>query len=129
MKTFTLAALLALGFVPAARAEKFTCSFTEPFYTITYDTSTQKLLSRNDSMETSKTYRNVSFQIVGAGEFRLSDSRGKELLSMKLTQEGSDGMSDIIYPFDAKTDELLGGANNGWGGCESSLLKNREGQH
>jgi uncharacterized membrane protein len=128
MKIF-FASLIALASSPVAHAEKFTCGFTEPFYTVTYDTGSQKLVSRDDVMRKSTTFRNVAFQIVAPGEFRLSDQRGRELLRLKLTMEGSDGMSNVIYPFEASTEVLLGGANNGVGGCESTLLKNREGEH
>ena len=129
MKTVALAlAILTSPLASAlAHAEEFTCSFTEPFYSIGYDTVSQKLVRSDDVLRKRTTFRNVQFQIVAPGEFKLSDARGKELVRLKLTMNGSDGMSPVIYPYEAETN-LLGGANNGVGGCESSLIKNRMGE-
>ncbi|RYZ95204.1 MAG: hypothetical protein EOP11_25260 [Proteobacteria bacterium] len=122
---------LALAFsslaAVSAQAESFTCGFTEPFFTIEYSTTTQKLVLTDNALEKSTNYRGVEFQIVAPGEFTLRDKRGHELARLKLTMEGSDGMSATIYPYEIST-KLLGGANNGEGGCASSLLKTKQGE-
>jgi len=127
MKTLIVAALALLSLSPAARAESFVCSFTEPFFTLTYDTTSRKLVVSDDVMNKVKTYRETEFKIMPKGNFALVSPKGALLLSMKLTHEGSDGMGPTIYAYEATT-KLIGGANNGEGGCSSSMLPNRMGE-
>jgi uncharacterized membrane protein len=125
MKFLAFALLTSLASV-SAHAEKFECGFTEPFYTLKYDTTTRLLSLKDEVMSKARIIRGVEFAIEASNEFSLRKG-DKELARIKLTNEGSDGMSSTIYPFEIST-SLLGGANNGIGGCASSLLLSQEGQ-
>jgi len=73
-------------------------------------------------MET-KTIKNVSFQIKEAGKFEIVAKNGKVLQKLELNNKGSDGMSNINYPYEVKDNTMITGANGGWGGCSSNALK------
>ena len=127
MKTALLAfATLTLA-APAAHAEIFRCTFTEPFIGVTYDTSTQVMEIEDGVLEKTQKLRHVSFQVEGAGKFVMKDRKGQELLRLELSGAGSDGMSDTIYPYEG-TGQRFGGSfpNGGVGGCSSSLLPTKE---
>lgn len=110
-----------------SHAETFTCYFTEPFVTSTYETSSETLTYQRFEAAPI-VMKDVSFQIASAGVFNLISKDGKTLQSLTLNQNGSDGMSDKFYPFDVKDSSMLTGANGGFGGCESSQLKSQESQ-
>lgn len=120
MKLFLLA-LAVLGISPSVKAESFKCHFTEPFFTVKYSTDTKKMEQINDIEKKRVVHRNVEFKIESAGVFLLIDQKGKELARLTLSGKGSDGMSENIYPYEVKY-ALLGGANNGIGACESTML-------
>ena len=67
--------------------------------------------------------KNVSFQIKAAGTFELMSSDGKVLQTLTVTNKGSDGMSEIIFPYEVKDSGLRMMANSGLGGCVSNSLK------
>lgn len=119
MKKF--AALALLAFSLSSQAEVFKCTFTEPFVDLEYNTDTQVLKEFEAVMQTKRVVKKVSFQIKYAGTFLLKDSKGKILAEMKLENKGSDGMSDAIYPYEIKYNDMLGKANSGIGGCTSTL--------
>lgn len=119
MKSILLA---VFGFSGAfAQAEIFNCGFTEPFYTITYDTETKVLNVTNDVVpEESEVINDVRFAVT-KGTFAMKLSKdGQDLMIITLTGDATDGMSNNIYPFDA---QYLGmsGPNNGNGGCSTTL--------
>ena len=119
-KILVLASLLATG--ATAKADIIECGFTEPFYTITYTTGTRVLTIKNDSENTSQVINKVGFLIRGAGQFELVKG-GQVIMTLDLNNQGSDGMSDYTYPYEAKVLAMANGANNGIGGCESIVLK------
>ena len=102
------------------RADIIKCSFTEPFISSTYS-MTQSTLVYKDALGMVKEFKNVSFQIKSAGVFELVDKNGIVLQKLNLNHQGSDGMSDRLYPFDVKDSSQL--TDNGQGGCESNKLK------
>ena len=79
----------------------------------------QTLTITDDSASKKIVIHHVSFQIKGPGKFTLVDQQNKVLYTLRLTNTGSDGMSDIIYPFVAYRQSL----QTDGGGCESNYLK------
>ena len=106
----------------AADAEVIKCYFTEPFVVSIFSTEHSTLSYREASMGIVQTIENVSFRIRDAGFFELVDEEGKILQTLTLNHNGSDGMSDDVYPFEVKDENsaMTGGSN--YGGCTSSLL-------
>ncbi|MBC7741855.1 MAG: hypothetical protein H7061_06645 [Bdellovibrionaceae bacterium] len=113
----------------SAQADIIKCGFTEPFINTTYSMAAQTLTYVSFDSKTT-VLKNVSFQIKTAGTFELVAKNGKVLQVLKLTNNGSDGMSDMVYPYDVK-DFTIGdsSANNGIGGCSSNFLKVKKGQN
>lgn len=117
--------LFSLLATAAARADIINCSFTEPFVDSSYSMSQSTLTYTNfDSGKT--VIKNVSFQIKSAGVFELVDKSGKVLQTLTLNGQGSNGMSDAIYPYDVKDTSMDKNANNGLGGCTSNKLKSTQ---
>lgn len=114
MKTILLSSVVFLSSV-AASADVITCTFTEPFVQTTYS-MTQSTLTYTEAFEnTDKVVKNVSFQIKSAGVFELVSKSGEVLQTLTLNNNGSDGMSENVYPYEVKS-EL------GYGGCSSNHL-------
>ena len=119
MKNFIAAAILLSSF--AVKADVIDCFFTEPFVSVKYNTATETLVEKEAVMDVSRTIKNVSFTIKYAGTFLLTDKSGKLLAELKLNNQGSDGMSDAVYPYDAKYMNVLGNGGTVYGGCTSIL--------
>ena len=133
---FARAALL-IGFATQAHAsgyaEVYSCSFTEPFVSLEYDSSkgTLATITPDDYVElpdgSSKANpvvtEGVSLRVTATGKFELVDNAGVVLYELELTNAGSDGMSDTVYPFDikAKSSQLM--PPDYLGGCSSTSLK------
>ena len=121
----TAISLLSLS----AHADIIKCSFTEPFYTSTYSMSQNTLkysgFTGIDGKEEITTITGVSFQIKGPGVFELYSRFGKLLQTITLNNQGSDGMSDNVYPYEVKDNSpmMKNAANNAIGGCSSNYLK------
>lgn len=125
MKNLLVAALLSTSVT--AQADIINCSFTEPFFSLQYSTTTNELARTEydfdkDKMVTTKV-KNISFQIKGPAKFQLLAADKTPIMNLDLNFKGSDGMSDFTYPYDA---ELLSEGNSMWGGCESNFLKATE---
>lgn len=125
-KTILIAALTVSQF---AQADIIKCVFTEPFYGLTYST-TQSTLTKDEFADDgnpvlTKT-KNVSFQIKDAGRFDLMDSKGKVLVELHLNKNGSDGMSDRVYPYEAIVMGEDGKPTLSVGGCTSNFLHAKE---
>lgn len=117
-----LTVIVSLLVAAQSEAEFIKCFFTEPFVESFYDLDTSILIYRNlDS--SSDTYKNVAFHIQGPGDFLLKTEEGQVLQELKLNFNGSDGMSDDIYPYDVRDYTKL--TRPGFGGCESSRLKRK----
>ncbi|MNJ96829.1 hypothetical protein D3C87_145620 [compost metagenome] len=121
MKTFLAMSLLLLS--SASQADVIKCVFTEPFINTTYNMANSTLTYKDYNGTESTVIKNVSFQIQSAGVFRLVAKHGKVLQTLLLNHQGSDGMSDVTYPFSVKDYSPFMTANRGWGGCDSQLLK------
>lgn len=119
MKKLVLALTLVAPFF--AQADIIKCSFTEPFITTTYSMTQSSLTWVDNVTQTKKVIKNVSFQIVGQNQFELWDKNKNVLMKMNLDYKGSDGMSDLTYPYAVEwTSKGL------YGGCESNFLKAAE---
>lgn len=64
--------------------------------------------------------RHVSFQIKDAGVFELTSKAGVVLQSLTLDRQGSDGMSDRLYPYSVIANR---NGETQHGGCFSNHLK------
>lgn len=104
-----------------SQADIIKCSFTEPFINTTYSTSKSTLTYEGADMKTN-VVKNVSLQIKSAGVFELVSKEGKVLQTLELNNKGSNGMSDAVYPYDAKDNSI-----GIFGGCESNYLKAKGG--
>ena len=123
MKTILAASLLLIANV--SQADVIKCMFTEPFVDSVYS-MTQSTLTYTGLGIEKTVVKNVSFQIKGAGSFELVAKDGTVLQVLTLNNDGSDGMSDVVYPFQVKDNNEIVAANAGHGGCTSNSLKSFE---
>lgn len=121
MKKILLASTFLLASV--SHADVIKCTFTEPFISTTYSMA-QQTLTVAVAGETSTIIKNVSFQIKGSGSFQLVAKDGSVLQTLTLNNKGSDGMSDINYPYDVKYGNSKLHAI--YGGCVSNYLKSKQ---
>jgi uncharacterized membrane protein len=126
LNVFLIVVLAVTVFYSAAQADVIQCGFTEPFVSTTYSMAQQTLTYKNDVEKNQKVIKNVSFQIKDAGTFELVSKNGDVLQTIKLTNNGSDGMSDTLYPYEVKDSGLVKFANGGIGGCSSNYLKTKQ---
>ena len=120
-----LATILALAAPHPAAAEIFTCSFTEPWITLTFSTSTGNVV-RESVPSDGKTVaaRHVSLRRTRERTLLWLNARGAPIARLELTGHGSDGMSETIYPYSIRT--TLTPGNSGDGGCATAALKARQ---
>ncbi|RYZ83420.1 MAG: hypothetical protein EOP06_20010 [Proteobacteria bacterium] len=102
-----------------SQADLIKCHFTEPFVVSIYD-STQSSLTYSAAAGATTVMHKVSMQTKAAGQFELKSFEGKLLQTLHLNNEGSDGMSDRVYAYDAR-DLTKFTSNRGvaYGGCEA----------
>ncbi len=115
--------LVLLSITSIAQADIINCSFTEPFYSTQYS-MVQQSLKIQDYEGNVRVIKNVSFQIMGRGHFELWDANRNVLQVLRLNFQGTDGMSDNVYPYTVRSSSAVynSGANYGWGGCSSNFL-------
>ena len=120
-----LATVLLITAGKAASAEKFECTFTEPFLSVTYDTSTQILKEVEQIERKTRIIRDVQFVVQSAGVFHLISRKGHALLTLNLTGRGGDSMYELVYPYEGfyKNAQWKNGV---YGGCSSSVLPIQE---
>ncbi len=121
MNKFILASTILLASFAAQAEMKLSCDFTEPFWDVSYDSTTSKLII-NKLLEGTVIYKNASVVKTGETLFEIRSQENVILMKLDLNGKGSNGMSDTIYPFDA---ELIDedGQRSLWGGCESDQLQ------
>jgi uncharacterized membrane protein len=121
MKSLLVTSLLLVASV--SQADVIKCSFTEPFvdsvYSMTQSTLTYSTVDERG--EVKNVIKNVSFQIKEAGVFQLVAKNGDVLQALKLSHQGSNGMSDAVYPYEVQDNS--GFAGHGIGGCSSNYQK------
>jgi uncharacterized membrane protein len=113
-----LSALVLTLFAQGAFAEKIYCVFTEPFINVVYNSNTNKVKIEAAGGQPQEVTVAVEFQQKGI--LQIQDLHKTHTMKVDLTKEGSDGMSDFIYPFEAVLDDSL------YGGCETDHLKKHE---
>ncbi len=116
LSILSFAFLLSMG---VAQAESFDCTFTEPFVSVKYDTKSEVFIQRDNIVEKTTKIKNVTFTILGADKFVLKKDK-KVIATLTLNNNGSDGMSDTIYPYEINLP--IKGSNGLTGGCSSSVL-------
>jgi hypothetical protein len=123
MKRLLIAA--ALGALPAeVLAGTLSCQFTEPFFEVTYDSATGTVSRISADVTDPDTGKPVP-EILAEGAKLVSlppddyrprlrlEKDGKTILELTLSGQGSDGMSESIYPFDGKYAAQVGGCETG----------------
>lgn len=102
-----------------ARADVIECTFTEPYFAVVYDTALASVETRGLSIETEH-FTGVGLTLTGVNTFSLSwDDRRMDL---QVDYQGSDQMSDQVFPISARlgrADQDTVGPN---GGCWSTRL-------
>lgn len=122
MKKIILSTVALLVSVSAS-ADVIKCTFTEPFVSTTYSMAQSTLTYRENITGKVQIIKNVSFQIKSAGVFELVSKGGKVLQVLSLNNNGNDGMSDDVYPFEVQDNNSAMTANSNIGGCSSNYLK------
>ena len=126
------------------RADVVRCSFTEPYVTMTYDTSTNILEIKSDVDKSTERIENVSLEIIEPSVFQLWTKDGKPLVQLDLSREysspseddGADQPSDANsnntakYPFTAHWNyaypEPWDIKTAVWGGCSSNHIPSQK---
>jgi uncharacterized membrane protein len=117
MKILALAALLVS--TAPAHAGVIACTFTEPFLTIRVDESTQEVTFRNETEK--REFRFPAQQITKDGNYSLvvfgAGGNNAWNLEYDLDGQGSDGMSDQVYPYSAVLTKGVSDLHHG--GCKA----------
>ena len=126
MRVLLAGVVVGLCTVPGGAAQLH-CSFTEPFFSIAYDTATGKvILTSADEFDGDG---NLVPRLLGENVKVVREDKWKDfetlylkagdetILTIKITGQGSDGMSDNQYPFEG----IYGERNIG--GCETDKIK------
>jgi hypothetical protein len=115
-----LAGLGLAVFAADAQAGVLSCSFTEPFFNISFDSATgvvTQVSADETDPDTGKPIPKVLAQSAklelldhaeGGQKLRLTDA-GKTLLDLQVTMQADDGMSDSTYPMEGKYGSNTGG--------------------
>ena len=116
MKKLIVLASLLVG--SSAFAESIYCTFTEPFYKVTYSSDDNEITYEMMGEDPQILPANVTFG--KNGRIEITDNDETHRLVVLTNIEGDDGMSDFTYPFKGIFDYSL------YGGCETSTLKKWE---
>ena len=131
----TFAMILIAGSAQAAKTTHLTCDFTEPFVTLNVDLVKKSVTATSYNYENPKNpgkpgtiliSNDIRIEGIGANpkfqNAKIYASDGALILTVSYSGAASNGMSDGIYPYDARWEAL--GQNTG--ACESNLLKAQE---
>lgn len=94
--------LTLFGLAPAARAETLRCVFTDPFHRTSYDFATRTLTVIGPDPDLPVVRRRLTLARRAPGQVTLLDGRGLVVQQIALTWRGSDGMSDLVYPYEVR---------------------------
>jgi hypothetical protein len=123
---------LALPAVPAAAADVLTCSFTEPFFSIGFDPATGTVTRTSPDDADAQSGEIRPKVIAGGAKLKLDDvweghrsatlrTAAGEVLMVLRFREGSDGMSDFVFPLEGQWGAEANG--NNIGGCETAKVQ------
>jgi hypothetical protein len=130
MKALAAAGILTLVAAPAG-AGTLTCSFTEPWFTIAFDSSTGVVTFVSPDEVDEATGKPKPRVIAEGARIRrpsawqdvpklLLEKPGAKpgdpfipVVEMSITGDGSDGMSDFVFPFDGRYEQWVGGCETG----------------
>ncbi len=128
MKTIVIALslMLSMSLYAEEKTSTLECSFTEPFFTLDINLNERTIHKtepdwNGDPSKTITTLINEDVSLVSdfsdplLPKYEITSTKGEAIMSLVLNMSGSDGMSDIIFPFDARYGEL-------WGGCSSDKI-------
>jgi hypothetical protein len=98
------------------------CSFTEPFFSITWDSQTGQAVELSADVTDPDTGKPVPTTLSEHARLRVPDPIGdpfrliladdkETILELKLTGIGNDGMSENLFPFEARRGTLDGGCD------------------
>jgi uncharacterized membrane protein len=132
--TATVTAHAANATSPASTAAPTTslnCQFTEPFFSLDFDLVTGVVTKtepdwENDAAQTITTVvaRNVRVVTDSSDPFLpkyvVNKEDGSLLAELVMNMQGSNGMSDTVYPFEIQFVTDLHGKQ--WGGCSSNNI-------
>lgn len=116
---------LSLALLPVeSQAGTLVCQFTEPFFTITYDSRLGKVTQVSADIFDSATGEPVPTVLAegaklvkfDAGDYHPGlrlEKDGQVILQLRLTGQGSDGMSENIFPFEGTMGGFVGGCETG----------------
>lgn len=128
---FTIIVLaLAPTLASAQPTKTISCSFTEPFFTLDVDLEKKTVTRTEPNWDSQDLGTKVTVIAEGislahdfsdplAPTFAIVSAGGSAILDLSLDMQGSDGMSDVIFPFSARHGGM-------WGGCESDKLKGHD---
>lgn len=116
------AILLAVLLLPSiAKGDIIQCQFTEPFIRTSYNTSSKRMTVVDDVRKRREIFDQISMREIRPRLFEFRNANGQVLQTAERNCRGSDGMSDRVYPYDAR---FLGDERKPHGGCTSTRLKN-----
>ncbi|MES3038960.1 MAG: hypothetical protein V4736_13720 [Bdellovibrionota bacterium] len=130
MKKLLLIALASVSFkAQAYEISKISCMFTEPFFSVSYDAKSKTMILLSAEEPNKRVTKNVGMNQKN-GKIYINHL-GKDIMEITTNFNGSDGMSDRIYPMEAKmlSPNANQYASNLIGGCETKYLKAQEGQY
>ncbi len=106
-----------------AQAEVFECTFSNPSLSVKYDSKTEQLVLKKSLIGDPDITDNVSIHLLGSNIVVLKNDKGSQMAKLTFNNNGSDGVSKILYPFEIELKSLENEENQGLGGCTSSLIK------
>lgn len=118
--------VLALALVAnSASAQTYTCNFTEPFFNFEFSDETNLIKMTGPDIDVTFEKRDVEKDAIGGMTLRFGDAEDDNyVLRLVRDFQGSDGMSDLIYPYSAELNQ--GDSLHLIGGCYSETEAPRE---
>lgn len=123
MRQFCVLVVMMIFVNYSAKAEIFDCTLSDPAMNLKYNTKTEELVIRKDLLGAPEISSNITFHILSSVMFVLRGSDGKQVAKLTLSNNGNDGSTTTLYPFDIEVNALAQQSNRGVGGCSSTLLK------
>lgn len=127
LATLMIASLTANAKSRNAATSLLECGFTEPFFTLMIDLKKKEISKiepdwSNPSGGTITTVVATNINVVSdlsdpfLPKYKVLNGNGSQFAEIVMNMAGSDGMSDIVYPYEIKHDGMFGG-------CSSDKIK------